>query len=603
MAPRFLAPALAFVALLFAVPAAEAAPSANQRAVIFVHGFFGSGAQFESQKMRFTSNGYPEPYIRDLEYDSTFGTESRQMVFARLDQLVAELKQRTGKPKVDILGHSLGTSVMQEYLNSSAARAANVAHYVNIDGQQADSPPGGVPTLAIWAGRGAPGRSLKGAKNVTVQNQTHVQSATSAESFVEYFKFFTGEAPATRDIVPQSGAITIAGRAVEFPQNRGVSATGVEIWPIDHATGRRSGSAPAASVTIGANGAWGPVRIQAGRYYEFALVRPGVTTLHYYYEPFLRSDHLVRLLYSETIEGLAQRGEGHVTALVLRYKELWGDQGGQNDVVRFNGVNACTAAICPIDKRVNALFAFDTLSDGRTDTSAPHPVFSGLPFITAADIFMPAARPPTGTTSVSLRSRGAGAVRTLTFPNFPSTTDGVSLYFNDFEEPVASRATVDCLGDRGRARGRRLGPARLGRARAQQRRLLRSKLRRSRRGLDRYCVVGGGGFRIGYPTARLSRRQRAAARRRSILILTSSPRFAVKGIRPGSRVTTLRRRLRGERPVTVGRNVWFVARGKSATLVYKTRGRRVLEAGIADRRLTAGAAASRRFLRSWELPR
>jgi pimeloyl-ACP methyl ester carboxylesterase len=571
--------------------------------VIFVHGFFGSGAQFESQKMRLTSNGYPERYIRDLEYDSTFGTESRQMVFTRLDALVAELKQQTGKAKVDILGHSLGTSVMQEYLNSSPARASNVAHYVNIDGQQAASPPGGVPTLAIWAGRGAPGRSLKGAKNVTIPNQTHVESATSAEAFVEFFKFFTGEPPATSTIVPEAGRITIAGRAVLFPQNRGVSATGLEVWRIDHATGHRIGSEPVARTVVGANGGWGPVPIQAGRYYEFALVRPGVATLHYYYEPFLRSDHLIRLFYNDAIEALVERGERHTGALVIRYKELWGDQGRQNDVLRFNGVNACTAAICPIDKRVNALFAFDRLSDGRTDLSAPHPVFSSLAFITAADIFLPAARPATGTTTVSLRSRGEGPVRTLTLPNFASTTESASLYFNDFEEPVASPATVDCIDARGRARGRRLGPVRLGTARSHQRRALQGKRRRSRRGRDRYCVVGGGGLRIGYPTARLSRHQRSVARRRSILILTSSPRFTVRGIRPGAPAATMRRRLRGERRVTLGRNRWFVARGRAATLVYKIRGRRVHEVGIADRRLTRGVSATRRFLWSWGPPR
>ena len=92
MAPRLLAPALVLAALLCAAPPAGAVPASKQRAVIFVHGFFGSGAQFESQKMRLTSNGYHERYVRDLEYDSTFGTESRQMVFTRLDALVAELK-------------------------------------------------------------------------------------------------------------------------------------------------------------------------------------------------------------------------------------------------------------------------------------------------------------------------------------------------------------------------------------------------------------------------------------------------------------------------------------------------------------------------------
>ncbi len=109
--------------------------------------------------MRFTENGYPDDYVRVFEYDSTFAVESQDQVQARLDSFISQVEQQTGKSRVDLLGHSLGTFVSQTYLNDSAAHAANVAHYVNIDGAQATSPPGGVPTLALWAGRGTPGRS------------------------------------------------------------------------------------------------------------------------------------------------------------------------------------------------------------------------------------------------------------------------------------------------------------------------------------------------------------------------------------------------------------------------------------------------------------
>jgi len=148
-----------------------------------------------------------------------------------------------------------------------------------------------------------------------------------------------------------------------------------------------------------------------------------------------------------------------------------------------------------------------------------------------------------------------------------------------------------CLNSRGGARGKRLGPAQLGRTRSRQRRLLRGKALKARAGMDRYCATGGGSFRIGY----------SRAGRRVVLIITSSRRFAVRRIRRGASVATLRRRLRGERRTRVGRNVWYLARGRSATLAFKTRGRKVLDVGIADRRLTRGARASKRFLRSWEL--
>jgi hypothetical protein len=165
----------------------------------------------------------------------------------------------------------------------------------------------------------------------------------------------------------------------------------------------------------------------------------------------------------------------------------------------------------------------------------------------------------------------------------------------------------ECLNARGGVRGRRLGPAVLGRTRARQRRALRGERLRARGGIDRYCAAGGGKFRIGYPTKRLSARLgrgvRMRVRRRAILILTSSPRFAVHGIGRGAEVRTLRRELRGESRLRVGRNVWYLASGKQARLLYKTRAGRVLEVGIGDRRLTRSRAAQRRFLRAWEIER
>src|SRR4029079_15333518 len=64
---------------------------ARVRPVIFVHGFFGSGPQFEAQALRFTENGYSGSAIAMHEYDSLFGVEDRDDVFARLDQRVDDL--------------------------------------------------------------------------------------------------------------------------------------------------------------------------------------------------------------------------------------------------------------------------------------------------------------------------------------------------------------------------------------------------------------------------------------------------------------------------------------------------------------------------------
>ena len=46
---------------------------------------------------------------------------------------------------------------------------------------------------------------------------------------------------------------------------------------------------------------WGPVTVQSGRRYEFAELQPGAPVHHFYNEPFVRSDHLIRLLESDAL--------------------------------------------------------------------------------------------------------------------------------------------------------------------------------------------------------------------------------------------------------------------------------------------------------------
>jgi hypothetical protein len=433
---------LAALSLAFTIPAAgkpKAGSTFSQNPILFVHGIEGSGAQFESQKMRFMSNGYPASWFDEVDYNSTRAVADKSEVHQQIDAAIAALKQRTGKSQVDVAAHSLGTTVMYQYLTDSARgaeRRANVAHYINIDGQ-ANNP--GVPTLAVWAGRGTPGRHMDGAENVTIPNQTHVQTCTSSQSFVEYYKFLTGKAPA-HDIVPQNGAIQIAGKALHFPENRGAAGATVEIWNLDD-TGHRTTPVPDAAipVTDGATGggAWGPTTVQTGRHYEFAVVRPGFPTLHTYYEPFVRSDYTLRLLLSDPVQTYSGFRPGSMGAVSIRYKELWGDQPGESDQLLVNGLNVCPANLCPISKQVNAMFTFDRNRDGQTDLSSPDPVLGSLPFIQGADVFIPGETPPTGTTSFQLLSRGAGPLRTINTPDWEAINDGVVIQWNDFEKPSA----------------------------------------------------------------------------------------------------------------------------------------------------------------------
>jgi pimeloyl-ACP methyl ester carboxylesterase len=446
------AAALALTFASEAIAAKKHRPAPPRRLpVLFVHGIEGTGAQFESQAMRFTSNGYPAAWIDEVDYDSTRAVADQSQVDAQIDAKIAELKRRTRAPQVVLVAHSLGTIVSYNYLTDSSkgvARRANVARYVNIDGQSSNP---GVPTLALWAGRrqgtmtgSITSPHMNGAKNVTIPDQTHVQTCTSWQSFVQIYEFLWGKRPA-HDIVRQRGRIQIAGRALAFPQNQGLSDATVQVWPL-RPDGQRSTSSPLASlrVTDGSEGGggWGPVALQSGQRYEFALVRPPHPTLHIYYEPFVRSDYTLRLLDSDALTTYAGLRPGSESAVEIRYKELWGDVPGETDVLTINGTSVCTASLCPYTKQVNAYFAFDENRNGRTDLTSD-PVIGNLPFIQGADVFIPASPTASGTTTFQLRSRGAGPLRTVLTANWDSLADGVIVNWNDYEpsEVAAPAAT------------------------------------------------------------------------------------------------------------------------------------------------------------------
>jgi hypothetical protein len=410
--------------------------------IIFVHGGAGSGAQFQSQAMRFTSNGYPQDYINAHEYDSRFTIETMTDVHARLDLLIANLKDKFGVTQVDVLGHSLGTAVMQQYL-STPARAANVAHYVNIDGGTASALPGGVPTLALWAAKTSSlPREIVGAWNVTIPDTTHVEVATCAESFFYMYKFFTGKDPKTTEILPEPmGKISLAGRAVYFPQNIGVAGGTLQIYQINGYTGARLHKKPAAIYPIDTSGNWGPFKARAGEYYEFVIVHPTGEIHPFYYQPFIRSDYFIRLNTSPEPDGGTSAGmdrsPNHSNLVISRNKELWGDSGIDNDILAINGVNVVNAAICPsspIFSIVNAMFVYDKGADEVSNPEVPIPEYAALTFFTGVDLYVPGAYPPNGTIRLTLIPRGGnGLMQVINVPNWASSeVRRISVTFNDF---------------------------------------------------------------------------------------------------------------------------------------------------------------------------
>jgi hypothetical protein len=150
----------------------------------------------------------------------------------------------------------------------------------------------------------------------------------------------------------------------------------------------------------------------------------------------------------------------------------------------------------------------------------------------------------------------------------------------------AQSGSSRCAAPTGRIRGLTLGRAVLGRSRGLVRRAFPS-FRRARRRVDRFCLRDGAHVRVGY------RRERA------VLLLASSRRYAVRAIRHGSGTRSLRRSFPRARSFRIGHNRWYVARGRRALLVFKTRGGRVQEVGLAERRATRSAPRAQRFLSSF----
>ncbi|GAA3918234.1 alpha/beta hydrolase [Actinoplanes auranticolor] len=409
--------------------AAGSAAGAVHRPVVFVHGSAGSALQFRIQAKRLAANGYPSELIGAHEYDSPSIATILPEVHAGLDARITRLLATSGADRVDLVAHSLGTYVVQAYLNSSPTRAARVAHYVNLDGRTATAVPGGVPTLAIW-GEGDPAREVTGAINVRFPDQSHTQTVSSAESFREVFRFLRDREPHTTRVVPQpAGAVRVSGRAVIFPSNAGVTGATLEVHAVSPLTGHRMSARPAHVTALAADGSFGPLPVRPHSRYEFVLLRPGQAAHHFYFEPFRRTDTLVRLLTSRPGEGLGalvDTSDRHTALTIQRQKEWWGDQGDAGDRLWINGRDILNPATAPRAKRAIGIFAFDDGSDGVTDLTAPLPEFFAQTFITGMDVFIPASAGRPGSVSIVTRQRGGG-LTAIPVPNWSSSAHRVSV--------------------------------------------------------------------------------------------------------------------------------------------------------------------------------
>lgn len=405
--------------------------------MVFVHGFLGSGSQFESQALRFASNGYPAETIYLFEHNSLAYPDSEEEVFDRLDTQIADMMDEHGTDQVYLLAHSQGTGLSQNYLNSSDERAASVARYVNLDGANG-SIPDTVEALAIWGESFVGDPNMPGAENVQFPDQSHTEVVNSPESFVEMFEFLAGEEPATEHVVASTeDEIEIAGRVPLFPENVGAAGATLELWEVEPETGAPVADEPEYATELEGDANWGPVSVDPDKLYAFAIVRD--TGTHFiHYQQFVRSDYWLRLLTSEP-GGLAdsfwETSDDHANIVVFRNKEQWGDQGDASDSLEINGESILNEVTSPRSNRTLGIFVHDAGVDRQSDLTEPaDPI--GLPFLAGVDLFMPAASPPDGTISVVSEPRLGDGPETVCVPNWASNDARITVQFNAFHHVV-----------------------------------------------------------------------------------------------------------------------------------------------------------------------
>ncbi|MGW8367222.1 MAG: hypothetical protein ACWGPN_00910, partial [Gammaproteobacteria bacterium] len=296
-------------------------------------------------------------------------------------------------------------------------------------------------------------------------NKSHTETATSPEAFALAYHFFTGQAPATTEVVPQPpGQVEVSGRAVIFPENVGYAGATVEAWIVEPGTGHRIGTQPLATFDIDDSGSFGPVRLNGLKHHEFAVIRPPAngapeTVHHFYFEPFGRSDHFVRLNTSRpntSLELFLPRDPRYTNLVLTRQRDYWGDQGTSSDQLLIDGLNVLQANTSPRSGVNLAVFAYDDGvggPDGATDLSKGELFpFNLLTFLTAVDVSISASPDASGNVAVTDVARGGGA-STVNVPNWPADLHRISIQFRD-DDPAVERFTDPKLGPRGKLPGR-----------------------------------------------------------------------------------------------------------------------------------------------------
>lgn len=369
-------------------------PGCNSSAtpIVFAHGFIENGDAFFTQAMRFAANGYCLDRIFTHDWNTLLASAGWDREIAQLRDYIDWVLEQTGAGKVDLLGHSMGGHLGFSFLEEEANRLL-VAHYVNVASWYPDIIPDGVEILSLSSkGDTMVGESIvEGATNVVFEDLDHLQVATSPESFVEIYKFFTGETPEITEPVPEE-PIFVSGRIVSFGLNGPMSGIILNIYAFDPKTGQRTSKQAEHTFISGPYGYWGPFKALPGIYYEFECVDPNGfwPAIRYYHEPFVRS---IDKTYFRVLpdSGILP---GFLSALlpipddytIFAWLDLNQSVIEGRDTLTLNGIDLAIPELADASIQTIALFFMDANFNGQSDMEAAGGIFASMPFIRIFDI-------------------------------------------------------------------------------------------------------------------------------------------------------------------------------------------------------------------------
>jgi pimeloyl-ACP methyl ester carboxylesterase len=483
----------------------------NTRPIVFVHGTYSSGTDIEHMAALLGSNGFCQDRIVAVDYDSvtaspTIGTggidspgvdctaPNMPTGCGKIDKVVNDMLAKFPQFKqVDLMGHSQGTFHCGNYI---AAHADKIAHYINFSGvpqvgavqtlslsslrdlnvpgfppphhAQGNSicafqlqedggvepvvPDGGLPESGVSeggvseAGTGEDGGAGCNVKQVTLIHQDHFAVAASKESFIQVYQYLTGKDPMYTDIQCGDDPVMVEGLAESFADNQPVNGN-LEIRPVGNTP--RDATTTTMMIPGDPTGHFGPVPLTRGVQYVFTgHDKNGKIVGWQYFTPFMRDNHLIRLLSPASSSDGAPNGIGALvagqstdhavtsattTVAVVRWAQggFRQDLGASlkvNDVEMLTSDNSGLAAGMSMQLQggVAAIFLEDANKNGKTDLGLPY----STTFIAFTDAFLSAAHPGFINMTFTAGSEDPQTVKVpIAIDNYPSSQGLVAVMF------------------------------------------------------------------------------------------------------------------------------------------------------------------------------